>query len=86
MARRNDAGVELNLRGVNAVMKDPGVERELLRRAQKVATAAGPGVEAVSDNNHPWVARAYADIKTREAAAREARSNDLTRAIDAGRG
>lgn len=78
--------VELNLRGVNEVMKSEGVARELERRARRIASAAGPGVEAEGNNDHRWVARAWVDIKTAQAAAREARSNDLTRAIDAGRG
>lgn len=84
MAQRNP--VVLNLRGINEFMKSAPVERELLRRAQRVAAAAGDGVEAVSNNDHRWVARAWVVVRTREAAAREARSNSTVRALDAGRG
>lgn len=84
MAQRNP--VVLNLRGVNEVMKSSGVERELARRAQRIAAAAGDGVVAESNNDHRWVARAWVIVRTREAAAREARSNSVTRSIDAGRG
>lgn len=85
MARNGDT-VELNLRGVNEVMKSEGVAKELARRAQRVASAAGPGVESEVNNDHRWVARAWAIIKTAEAAKREGRTNNLTRSIDAGRG
>lgn len=78
--------VQLNIRGVNEVMRSEGVSRDIAARGQRMARAAGPGFEAKSDSPHRWVARTWVQSTSREAAAREARENILTRSIDAGRG
>lgn len=78
--------VVMNIRGVNEVMRSEGVSRDIAARGERMARAAGPGFEAKSDSPHRWVARTWVQSTSREAAAREARENILTRSIDAGRG
>jgi hypothetical protein len=60
------------------------VQKDLDRRAARIAAAAGPGFEATSQPSRR--ARASVITATAEARAAEATSRALTRAIDAGRG
>jgi tRNA A37 threonylcarbamoyltransferase TsaD len=80
-----DFEVQLHGRGIDILLKSKDVEDDLLRRAERIAAAAGPGMEAsviIGEN------RARASVITGTFAARlaEARHMALTRAIDAGRG
>ena len=82
MAKPN---VKLNLKGVNEIMKSAEVEADLMRRGRKIAAAAGPGFEAVSEP-HKWIARVYVQAETHAARRAEAKDRVLSRALDAGRG
>lgn len=73
--------VRLDIRGVNRVMKSPGVADLLTRRAQEIARDAGPGFEAEGDNSHPWIARAWVRAATPAARRAEARNKVLTKAL-----
>lgn len=77
--------VEMNLQGVNEVMRSSGVEADLRARAERIARRAGEGFGVESNKPHRWVARAWAQTESRVAERAEARDNVLTRAIDAGR-
>lgn len=78
--------VQMNIAGVNEVMKSPGARADLDARGQRMARAAGPGFVAVSNDDHRWVARTWVQPETAAARRREARDDALKRAIDAGRG
>lgn len=76
--------IVLNRRGVRELLRSPEILRDLERRANNIARAAGPGHEvdsAIGRNR----ARAAVFTDTFEAAHNEATSRSLTRAIDAGR-
>lgn len=73
--------VRLNIRGVNRVMKAPGVVEILRRRAEGIARDAGPGFVAEADNSHPWIARAWVRADTAAARRAEARDKALTKAL-----
>lgn len=76
--------IEMNRKGVEELLKSPEVQGDLKRRADAIAAAAGPGMEArVSVGK----SRARATVITAdfEAILAEATRKDLTRAIDAGR-
>ena len=75
------AVVKLNIRGINAVMKSPGVVQVLGSEARQIAAAAGPGFDSTVDNTHPWVARAWVRSETHAAMVAEARNKALTRAV-----
>lgn len=83
MAR--EPNVELNLAGINAIMKSAGVRKDLDERGGRIARRAGPGFVARSNNDHRWVARTWVLPETAAARRREAREDTLKRAIDAGR-
>lgn len=77
--------VVLNRSGIRQLLRSDEVRRDLERRAQLIATAAGPGHEvdsAVGQNR----ARASVRTDTIEAMVDEATNRTLTRAFDAGRG
>lgn len=73
--------VSLNLRGINQVMKAPGVGALLQQRAEALAAEAGDGFEATADNSHPWIARAWVHAETVEAKISEAADKVLTKAV-----
>lgn len=77
--------VEMNTAGAIAVLKDPAVEADLMRRGQAVAASAGDGHSVGSFTGKT---RARVIVTTSSYAARKAESEDrnLTRAIDAARG
>jgi hypothetical protein len=81
----NSIRVEVNDAGIRALLKSPEVQAMLKAKADRIAAAAGPGMEATS-----WTGRtrARASVITATAKARraEATNRSLTRAIDAGRG
>ena len=76
--------IKLNRRGVADLLVHPKAQELLNTRAQRIATAAGAGMEAVPS---PAKRRARATVRTATVEARLAEAKDLalTRAIDAGR-
>lgn len=76
--------LNLNSVVIEAILKSAPVQADLLRRAERIAAAAGEGFEAsvVAGENR---ARASVITATFEAREAEARSGALTRALDAGR-
>jgi len=76
--------IVLNSRGVRQLLRSAEVEADLRRRAEQIATAAGPGMEASSMTGRN---RARASVITTTPAARraEATGRALTRSLDAGR-
>ena len=74
-----------NSKAIEQLMSSPEMARELKRRADAIARAAGPGnrVEVKQGRD-----RQFATVWTATNDARKAEANDraLTRAIDAGRG
>lgn len=76
--------VVLKLRGLNELMRSPGVTAEVVRRARRMQAAAGENFEVVV-YPHRWTARAYVQSKGAAGAEDEARDKRLTRAIDAAR-
>lgn len=80
--------IVLNRAGVGQLLKSPGVQADLLRRAEAIAAAAGAnGGEFVADSRI-GATRARAIVFTADNAAERAEATDraLTHAIDAGRG
>lgn len=77
--------VEINSAGIQALLKSGEVEALLLAKAQRIAAAAGAGVEAGSRIGKTR-ARASVITATRAARKAEAENRSLTKAIDAGRG
>lgn len=77
--------IEVNSDGIRAILQSPEVQELLLAKAQRIAAAAGEGMEASS---RVGKTRARASVITATRAARLAEANDraLTSAIDAGRG
>lgn len=76
--------IELNRKGIRDLLTSTEVQRDLERRAEAIARAAGPGhrVEVNPGRNR---ARAAVVTDTFEAMHAEATTRDLSRAIDAGR-
>lgn len=77
--------VELNSKQVREALKHPAVQAELMRRAERIAKAAGPGFKATALRG---TNRARASVITNTKAARraEAKNGVLSRALEAGRG
>lgn len=76
--------IEMNSTGIQAVLKSQEVQDLLAERAERVAAAAGAGMEA-SVRVGRTRARGSVITATRQARESEAASRALTRAIDAGR-
>ena len=76
--------VEINRKGVEALLKSAEVQADLERRAKAIADAAGPGMD-VDVRVGKTRARASVRTGTPEAIEAEATDKTLTRAIDAGR-
>lgn len=70
---------------IEELLKSGPVQRELLRRAELIAAAAGEGMEASVEVGRNR-ARASVITGTFKARLDEARHRALTRALDAGRG
>lgn len=77
--------VDVSDAGIQALLKSSEVQALLKEKADRIAAAAGPGMEASS-----WVGRtrARASVITASGKARRAEATDraLTKALDAGRG
>lgn len=80
----DDIKVKLKLRGINAVMKSSEVQAEVVRRARRMANAAGEGFEAVIQSGK-YTARAV--VRTADATGRKRQAEEavLERSLDAGR-
>lgn len=76
--------IKLNNKGFRELRTSPGVKRDLMNRAKRVADAAGEGFEA---HESPSKNRARATVGTRSSKARRRQSKDnvLQRALNAGR-
>lgn len=77
--------IVVNRKGVRELLRSPEVQRDLERRADQIASAAGPG-HIVDSERGPNRARASVRTDTIEAMVDEAEHRTLTRALDAGRG
>lgn len=77
--------VDVSDAGIQALLKSSEVQALLKEKADRIAAAGGPGMEASS-----WVGRtrARASVITASGKARRAEATDraLTKALDAGRG
>lgn len=78
--------LKFNVNGFRALRTDPKVQAEIRRRAERVAAAAGPGVEVLPIATPRNRARALVGPVTSEAARRVAKDNSLIRALEAGKG
>jgi hypothetical protein len=77
--------IEVNSAGIQAILKSSEVLDLLREKAQRIAAAAGDGME-VSAGLGAIRARASVTTATRAAKLAEATDRALTSAIDAGRG
>lgn len=77
--------VKMNHSGSRALLRSFEIQADLKWRAERIADAAGPGME-VRVRGGRQRARASVTTSTIEARRAEARDRVLTRAIDAGRG
>lgn len=77
--------LSFNSRGFRALLTNPAVQRDLEARAQRVASAAGEGYEALP--LQPPRRRAHVIVApvTGDADRDNAENNTLLRALDAGR-
>ena len=77
--------IVLNRSGVRELLRSPEIQGDLRRRADRIASAAGPGheVDVAAGRN-----RARASVRTDsiDAMFDEATARNLTRSLDAGRG
>jgi tRNA A37 threonylcarbamoyltransferase TsaD len=77
------AKVKLDSKAVAQMLKSPEVEADLLARARRIATAAGPGMVALSSVGSTR-ARAVVITSTPEAMVAEQYHRALSSAIQAG--
>lgn len=76
--------VALNPKGIVALLQSQAVADDLAARGERIAAAAGEGVEVRSTTNRDR-AVTFVTTATTEARLAEAEDRTLTRAIDAGR-
>jgi hypothetical protein len=76
--------IKWNLRAFDEIRRSPKVEAELRRRAQRIATACGPGYVAVSGKGRTR-ARAAVITADQRAVRDNASNNTLIRNLDRGR-
>jgi len=84
MARDGLTKVELNGAGIEDLLKDAGVQADLVRRGEAIAAAAGPG-HVVDLNIESNRASVIVVTDTFDAMLGEAVHRNLSRALDAGR-
>lgn len=77
--------IDINSAGIQSLLKSPEVEALLRAKAERIAAAAGEGMEAASRVGRTR-ARASVITATRAARKAEAENRSLTKALDAGRG
>lgn len=76
--------IKINRDAVRALLTSPEVTEDLTRRGDRMAAAAGDGVEAETTRNRDRSV-VFVRTETFEAKRAEAEDRALTRAIDAGR-
>lgn len=76
--------IVVNRKGIRELLRSTEVQRDLRRRAESIAAAAGPG-HAVETEVGANRARAAVVTETIDAMVAEATSRNLTRSLDAGR-
>lgn len=76
--------IEFNYKAFDVIRKSKGVQADLKERADRIAEAAGPGVE-VTTTLGAHRARASVMTMTYDAMESEAKDKTLSRAIEAGR-
>lgn len=76
--------IVLNRKGIRELLRSSEVRRDLERRAEAIASAAGPG-HVVDSQIGPNRARASVRTDTIDAMVNEATARTLTRSLDAGR-
>lgn len=76
--------VVVNRRAIRDLLRSREVRKDLKRRGDKIAAAAGPG-HRVEEEVGPNRARVAVITDTTEAVISEATDRTLTRALDAGR-
>lgn len=74
--------VNMNLAGLNQMMRSDAVQAIVDAEARRIAAAAGPDFEAVS-KSHRWVARAFVQPKNARGMREQARTAALERALGA---
>jgi hypothetical protein len=72
------SNVQLNLRGLNVVMRAAQPQLDVIGR--RMAAAAGDGFE-YEPNPHPWTARGYVQTSSARGRRREAIDKVLTRTL-----
>lgn len=77
--------IDINSAGIQSLLKSPEVEALLRAKAERIAAAAGEGMEAGSRVGRTR-ARASVITASRSARKAEAENRSLTKALDAGRG
>jgi hypothetical protein len=75
--------VTVDRKAVTALLKSPAVQADLLARARRIASAAGPGMEASSMVGRTR-ARASVITATPEAMLAEAKTRRLSSSLQAG--
>ena len=76
--------IKLNRAGVQQLLTSQEVTDDLTKRGERMATAAGEGVEATTTRNRDRTV-VFVRTETFDAMRAEAEDRTLTRAIDAGR-
>lgn len=72
--------VQLNLAGINAVMRSEPVQQIVDREGERLARAAGENFR-YRPSPHRWVARGYVEPKNGRGQRQEAREKRLARAV-----
>lgn len=76
--------LKLRRRNIRKMLRGPEIQKDIKRRADNIAAAAGDGM-VVTTGLGPNRARVSVGTDTHEAMLAEAKDRVLTRAIDAGR-
>lgn len=76
--------IKLNQAGIRALLGDSRTRADLAARGNRIAAAAGPGVEVRPETNRDR-AVVFVTTATPEARKAEAEQRKLSKAIDAGR-
>lgn len=74
-----------NVKGFETLKRHPGVQRDIVRRAEAIAKQAGDGYIVLEPTQHPKRDRAAILTGTREARRDNARNMTLVKALGAGR-
>lgn len=77
--------IQWNRAGFGQLVQHPAVQRDIVRRAQAVAKAAGEGYIVLEPSQHPRRDRAAVLTGTGEARRENAKTMALVKALGAGR-